>query len=105
IDLNVLGALAAILVGAKLGGDLFERLRQPAVLGELLAGIVIGNLYPFGWGLGWIASDPNFILLAEIGVILLLFEVGLESDLVEMARVGGSAFLVAIAGVITPVAL
>lgn len=105
IDLHVLGALGAILVCAKLGGDLFDRLGQPAVLGELIAGIVIGNLAPFGYGLDWVAQDPNFVLLAEIGVILLLFEVGLESDLVEMARVGGSAFLVAIAGVLAPVTL
>lgn len=106
IDPVILGAIALVLVVAKLVGDVFERLGQPAVLGELLAGIIVGNLTLLGFdGLDFIRTDPHLILLAEIGVILLLFEVGLESDLVEMARVGVSALLVAVVGVITPVAL
>ncbi len=106
LDPKVLGAVGLILVCAKTVGDLFERLNQPAVLGELLAGILLGNMGLFGFhGLDFISHDANLAFLAEIGVILLLFEVGLESDLVEMARVGLSALLVAIVGVVVPVAL
>jgi Kef-type K+ transport system membrane component KefB len=107
VDPRVLLVLGLILLAALLAGDLFERLGQPAVVGELLAGVVIGNVRLFtGWdGLDILASDPSFQLLAEIGVILLLFEVGLESDLNEMARVGITAALVAMVGVIAPVAL
>ena len=106
VDAKVFAVLAAVLVGAKLVGDLFERIGQPAVLGELFAGILLGNLSLVGIdSLAWVPSDPNLLLLAEIGVVLLLFEVGLESDLVEMARVGLAAIAVAIAGVVAPVAL
>jgi Kef-type K+ transport system membrane component KefB len=99
----VLVGLASILIVAKLGGELFERMGQPAVLGELVAGIIIGNLALFGF----MAAEPlktNEIIgaLAEIGVIILLFEVGLESNLGEMLEVGWSSLLVAVAGVIVP---
>lgn len=103
---KILLALAVILVGAKMVGDVFERFGQPAVLGELVAGVVIGNLGLLGFhGLDFIAHHESFELLAKIGVVLLLFEVGLESDLVEMARTGVSAVLVAIVGVVAPVLL
>jgi len=106
VDAKIFAALALILVGAKLVGDVFERMGQPAVLGELLAGIVLGNLSLLGiHELDFITTNEQIALLAELGVILLLFEVGLESDLVEMARVGGTAFLVAVIGVITPVTM
>lgn len=106
VDIKLLGAIALIIVAAKLVGDIFERLKQPAVLGELLAGIVIGNLTLAGYdGLDFIRTDPQIALLAEIGVILLLFDVGLESNLVEMARVGITSFLVAVVGVVAPVGL
>lgn len=106
VDIKIFAALALVLIGAKLVGDLFERLGQPAVLGELLAGIILGNLTLVGVdGLDFLTTNTQIALLAEIGVILLLFEVGLESDLVEMARVGFTAFMVAIVGVIAPVAL
>lgn len=103
LDPLVLVGVAVILIVAKLGGELFERIKQPAVLGELVVGIIIGNLVLFGFS----AVEPlktNEIIsaLAEIGVIILLFEVGLESNLGEMLEVGWSSLLVAVAGVIAP---
>jgi Kef-type K+ transport system membrane component KefB len=99
----VLVGLAAMLIAAKLGGELFERIRQPAVLGELLAGIVIGNLLLFGFTAAEpLKTDGVIAALAQIGVILLLFEVGLESNLDEMMAVGWSSLFVAIAGVVAP---
>jgi len=99
-------ALAVILVAAKLGGDLAVRAGQPAVLGELVAGIVLGNLDLAGvtWFRG-LAVDPTIGILAQIGVVLLLFQVGLESTVREMLTVGVPSFLVAVIGVVTPFAL
>jgi Na+:H+ antiporter len=99
----VLVGIAAMLIVAKLCGELFERLKQPAVLGELIAGILLGNLVLVGVD----AAEPlktNTVVaaLAELGVIILLFEVGLESDLSEMLEVGWSSFLVAVLGVVAP---
>jgi Kef-type K+ transport system membrane component KefB len=99
----ILIGLAVMLIVAKLGGELFERIGQPAVLGELLGGILIGNLVLFGFT----AAEPlktNDVIaaIAQIGVIILLFEVGLESDLKEMMEVGWSSLLVAVLGVIAP---
>jgi len=100
---DILAGLALVLVLAKVVGDLFERLKQPAVLGEILVGVVLGNLNLLGWG--WfdgLTEQAAFQGLAEIGVILLLFEVGLESDMGKMARAGAAA--TAVVGVILPVA-
>jgi Kef-type K+ transport system membrane component KefB len=111
---KVLLLLLLILLLAKLGGDLFERIAQPAVLGELLFGIVLGNLALFQLGhlddlVGYIVNDPGasaFIrLVGELGVVLLLFEVGLEATVGEMISVGTSSLLVASIGVVTPMAL
>lgn len=99
----VLLALALILVVAKLGGELFTKFNQPAVLGELVGGMAVGGLALFG--AGWIdaiRTDTVVSALAEIGVIILLFEVGLESNIREMMEVGWSALLVAVLGVIAP---
>jgi Kef-type K+ transport system membrane component KefB len=103
----VLLAVLALLIGAAKGvGDLFHRIGMPPVLGEIAAGIVLGNLHLAGWhGLDFIAADPQLALLAELGVVLLLFQVGLESNLHQMARVGGSAFAVATIGVVVPMGL
>jgi Kef-type K+ transport system membrane component KefB len=99
----VLVGLACILIVAKLGGEIFERLGQPAVLGELIGGIIVGNLVLFGFtGAEPLKTNEVLGALAEIGVIILLFEVGLESDLKEMVEVGWSSLLVAILGVIAP---
>src|SRR6266545_3147058 len=104
--LPVLEALALILVLARLGGSLFERFRLPAVLGELAAGIVIGNLGLVGFhGLDALKSLPTVEAFAQIGVLFLLFQVGLESDVAKMAAVGLSATLVAVLGVVAPMLL
>ncbi|MCA9675822.1 MAG: cation:proton antiporter [Kofleriaceae bacterium] len=106
VDANVFIAIAVMLAAAKLFGDLFERLSLPPVLGELFAGIVLGNLDLLGFGgLHFIEHDPQLELLAELGVVLLLFQVGLESNLAQMAKVGASAFVVAVVGVILPMAM
>ncbi len=103
---SILLALIAILVAAKLGGALAERLGQPAVLGELLAGIAMGALPIAGvHQLEFVAHDRTVEALAQLGVILLLFEVGLSTRLADLLEVGLSAFLVATIGVIVPMIL
>jgi Kef-type K+ transport system membrane component KefB len=103
LDPTALVGIAVLLMIAKLGGEFFERIKQPAVLGELVGGIIVGNLAL----IGLIEFEPlktNAVIgaLAEIGVIILLFEVGLESNVREMLEVGWSSLLVAVAGVIAP---
>ncbi|HEX8853529.1 MAG TPA: cation:proton antiporter, partial [Pyrinomonadaceae bacterium] len=103
LDPVVLIGLASMLLIAKLGGELFAKLKQPTVLGELVGGILVGGLSLFG--LGWVEvlrADAVIAALAEIGVIILLFEVGLESNLREMVEVGWSSLLVALLGVVVP---
>jgi Kef-type K+ transport system membrane component KefB len=100
---HVLLGLIVILLAAKLGGDVFERFRQPAVLGELVFGMVIGNAALVGIDI----FEPfkhslTLEVLAEIGVIILLFSVGLESTVDEMMKVGAASFMVATFGVIAP---
>jgi Na+:H+ antiporter len=103
---TILGGLAIILAAAKLGGDLATRARQPAVLGELVAGVLLGNLGLIGiTGLQGLATNPTLDALAQVGVIILLFEVGLESTVRDMLKVGATAVLVATLGVIAPFAL
>lgn len=143
----VLLAIIIVLFFAKLGGDLFERMNMPAVLGELVVGVIIGNMSLMtGWhGLDFLkapddarlqaaisklehheeseltAAERRLIddthsqtfynagailkMLASIGVVLLLFEVGLESSVREMMSVGASSMVVAIVGVVTPMIL
>lgn len=99
-------ALTLVLFLAKLGGDLAVRLRQPAVLGELVAGVILGNLDLVGFhGVEPIGHDAFVSTLAEIGVVVLLFEVGLESTIAQMAKVGPSSLLVATLGVVAPMLL
>lgn len=99
----VLLGLVVILLAAKIGGELFERLGQPAVLGELVFGIVLGNLGLLGFaGLDFLKASPGIEILAQLGVILLLFQVGLESNVGEMLAVGPSSLLVAVLGVVAP---
>src|SRR5260370_18249064 len=98
--------LTLIIVAAKLGGELMGRLGQPPVLGELIMGVVLGNLNLFGITLLDPLKNSSLLrILAEIGAILLLFEVGVESDLVQLLAVGWSSLLVATLGVIAPMAL
>jgi Kef-type K+ transport system membrane component KefB len=99
----VLAAIVAILIAAKLGGEVAERIGQPAVLGELVAGVILGNLALAGVDFfEFIATNEGVAILAELGVILLLFEVGLESTVREMLSVGPSSLLVAVLGVVAP---
>ncbi len=103
---SLLVALIALLVAAKLGGALAERLHQPPVLGELLAGVVVGALPLLGvGGLSFVRTDTTVAALANLGVILLLFEVGLATRLADLLKVGVSAFLVATVGVVVPMLL
>jgi Kef-type K+ transport system membrane component KefB len=96
--------LAAMLIGAKLLGEVAERFGQPAVLGELIAGVLLG-----GSVMGIVptqGSGADMVrLLAELGVVLLLFEIGLETDLREMFRVGTASLSVAAVGVVLPFVL
>ena len=97
---ELLIALLAIFAAAKLFGELAERIGQPAVLGEMIGGIVIGVS-----GLHLIdAHDPLLHVLAELGVILLLFLIGLETDLQRLLSVGGASAAVAAVGVLLPFA-
>ena len=93
-------ALALIWLFAKVGGELAERSGQPAVLGELLAGILVGP-----GGLALVSESDVIRGLAQIGVAILLFEIGLESDLGELLRAGPQATAVAVVGVVCPFAL
>jgi Na+:H+ antiporter len=92
-------AFASALLGAKILGELCERLGQPPVLGELLAGVLLGPSL-----IGLVPLSSGILLIAEIGVLLLLFEVGLETDLGELLRVGGPALSVAVVGMALPFA-
>src|SRR3954454_17536155 len=97
LDSVVLLEIAVVWVVAKTFGEVFERLGQPSVLGELLGGIVLGNLALFGvTSLEHLKTDALIGALASIGVFILLFEVGLESTVREMLDVGRTALLVAI---------
>jgi Kef-type K+ transport system membrane component KefB len=99
----VLLGLVIILAAAKLGGEIFERIQQPAVLGELIFGMVIGNAALVGYGgLQFLHTAQGLEILAELGVILLLFQVGMQSKVSEMLAVGWSSLLVAVLGIIAP---
>jgi Kef-type K+ transport system membrane component KefB len=94
----VLLMLAALLAGARLLGEAAERVGQPAVLGELLAGVVLGPSV-----LGVVNPDlPVVHVMAEIGVVILLFQIGLETNLRRLLSVGGTAATVAVVGVAVP---
>jgi len=97
----LLVALVAIFVATKILGEIAQRLGQPAVLGELLAGILLG-----GSVLGIVnANDPVIRVMSEIGVIVLLFETGLHTELRSLLSVGSAAITVGLAGVVIPFGL
>jgi len=103
---RILIGLAVVLVGAKLFGALVERVGQPAVLGELLFGVLLGNLALAGGpSVAPLEASETFAILAELGAILLLLEVGLESTPREMMAVGVPAAVVAVVGVAAPMVL
>ena len=104
--LAVLVGLSIILLGARFGGEIARRFGQPPVLGELAGGMVLGNLDLVGFtGLEAIATNPHIDILAQLGVLLLLFEVGLESTVGQMLKTGVSALLVALIGILIPLGL
>jgi Kef-type K+ transport system membrane component KefB len=110
--LRLIFALACIIAGAKAGGWLARRLRQPAVLGELLVGLVLGPslLNLLGWPLLVDPHNPHLLeetvyQLAELGVVCLMFLAGLEIDLTEMRRAGRVSTLAGVSGVLFPLAL
>ena len=89
--------LLGILIASRIFAELAVRLNFPSVIGELLAGVVLGPSL-----LGWIEPAQTFRLLAEIGIILLLFEVGLETDVMQLVRAGAKSIIVAMSGFILP---
>lgn len=94
---NLIFSLFMMLVSAKLLGEIFERLKQPAVVGEILAGVIIGPSV-----LGLVQTSEFIQILADVGVIFLLFTVGMEIKLKDILNVGKRALLVGILGVIFP---
>ncbi|MEO5623204.1 MAG: cation:proton antiporter [Dokdonella sp.] len=98
----ILLTLFVIFVAAQIGAELAQRLKLPGVVGEIVAGCAIGPS-----ALGWIKPEQILVgtpldVLAEIGVVLLLFSVGLETRLDDLKKVGKTAFLVGLLGVIVP---
>jgi Kef-type K+ transport system membrane component KefB len=93
----VILSLFVMLAAAKIMAEVFERLRQPAVVGEILAGIIIGPGL-----LGWVAPSDLITVLAEFGVIFLLFTVGLETKPKDIFQVGARATMVGVLGVVLP---
>lgn len=96
---GVLADLAIVLFAAKLGDELFKRLGQPAIVGEILAGLAVGPAV-----LGLVAPSEVLEVFAELGVVFILFWVGLETRLHEMREVGGVAARVGVGGVALPFA-
>ncbi|HJW04791.1 MAG TPA: cation:proton antiporter [Azospira sp.] len=95
--------LAIILMAARLFAPLTERIGFPAVLGELLLGVLLGNLGLVGQPyFEAVARDPIIGFLAELGVIVLLLQIGLETRLADLVRVGGKAFAVGSVGIAVP---
>ncbi len=92
--------LLIILLTARVFAEVADRCHAPRVMGELLAGVLLGPSV-----LGWIEPVPVVKLLAEIGIILLLFEVGLGTDVKRLVRTGGESLVVAFAGFVLPFAL
>ena len=94
---DVFKDLAIIILVAKAFGILARRCKAPQVVGEIIAGLIIGPSI-----LGWVAQTDFLVQMAEIGVILLMFSAGLETDIKELLRTGPIALLIACAGVFVP---
>ncbi len=101
---SVAFGLAIIVTAALIGGYLAARVGQPAVLGELLAGIFLGNL-PGLRMLHFISADPYLDILSRIGMLLLLFGVGVELSVRDLFSVGASSLLVALIGTVSSIVL
>ncbi|MEP6483534.1 MAG: cation:proton antiporter [Rudaea sp.] len=96
----ILLSLFVVFVAAQIGAEIARLIKLPGVVGEIAAGCIVGPSL-----LGWVQPSEPLEVLAEIGVVLLLFSVGLETRLDEMKRVGRSAVLVGVLGVIVPFVL
>jgi Kef-type K+ transport system membrane component KefB len=97
-------ALALVMPAALVGGHIAVRFGQPAVLGELLAGMLLGNL-PGVQGLRSLGSDAYLDILSQVGMLLLLFEVGLGLSIRDLSAVGPSSFAVAVLGTMASVVM
>lgn len=93
----LLVVLACLLIAAKVAGWVCHRLHVPAVLGQLLIGVMVGPSL-----LGWVQIDTTLNAFANLGVILLMFIAGIETDMQQMRKVGGTAFVSALTGVVVP---
>lgn len=96
---DVLRQLFVLLLAAKVGDEIFKRIGQPPVIGEILAGAIVGPAL-----LGWYQIGDETTVFAEIGVVLLLFQVGVETRLGDLVRVGPTALSVGALGVVLPFA-
>ena len=96
---DVLTDLFVVLLAAKLGDELFRRLHQPTMIGEILAGLVVGPAV-----LGLVEPSEVLEVFAELGVVFLLFWVGLETRLSDLRDVGATAVRVGVLGVVIPFA-
>jgi Kef-type K+ transport system membrane component KefB len=94
---STLTQLFVVLLAAKIGDEIFKRIGQPALVGEILGGVLVGPAV-----LGIYRVTPETELFAEIGVVLLLFQVGVETRIGDLLRVGGTAASVGVLGVILP---
>ncbi len=92
--------LLIIFASAKAAGELFETLRLPSVLGEIIAGVALGP-----YALGWVHVSDTIYSVAEVGAIFVLFHAGLETSPRDLIRVGRTALLVAVAGIVAPFVL
>ena len=90
-------SLVLILLSARVLGELAAWIKVPPVMGEMLAGILLGPSL-----LGWVELNEVIQTLAEIGLILLLFEVGLDTDLSRLVKTGHKASIVAVGGFVAP---
>src|SRR5439155_19186259 len=93
-------AMLLVFASAKLLSEIFERLGQPGIVGEILAGVLIGPHV-----LAWMTPNDVLRILSDLGVMFLLFRVGLEVKASDLMKVGGTALAVAIAGVVLPFVL
>jgi len=95
----ILGQLFVLLLATKIGDEIFKRIGQPPLVGEILAGLIVGSAV-----LGWYEINEGTALFAEIGVVFLLFRVGLETRLTDLLRVGPQAGAVGTLGIALPFA-
>ena len=92
--------IALLLAATKIGGLLSQKAKMPGVLGALLAGVVLGPMV-----LHWVPYDDSIRLLANLGVILLMFLAGMETDIGRLKKAGTSAFTIAVSGILIPLML